>query len=125
MHAKQINQLLILIMLIISGLSIAATAYVVNNNYEVYWKNIIGDSNNVKLGTPLENCKSVADRLNMPVEITGEDLYIKRREINNPEMLFSKVSSMIMACTQYRLDTMCVGTECGGYQFSAKLAKIN
>jgi len=124
MHARQINQLLIFIMFIITMLGFAGTGFIVQNNYDLFWKNVISDSNNVKMGTPLENCQAVADRLNMPVTVVGENLHIKRYEINNPEMLFSKVSSMVMACAQYRLDNMCVGTECPEAQFTAVLAKI-
>jgi len=124
MHARQINQLLIFIMLTISILGFAGAGFIVQNNYDLFWKNVMSDSNNVKMGTPLENCQAVAKRLNMPVNVVGENLHIKRYEINNPEMLFSKVSSMVMACTQYRLDNMCVGTECPEAQFSAVLAKI-
>lgn len=124
MNAKKFNQLLIALLLVVTSTSLTGAGFIVTNNYDMFWKTIISDSNNVKIGTPLENCKSVADRLNMPVNVVGQNMHIKRFEINNPEMLFSKVSAMVMACTQYRLESMCVGTECPQAQFSAVLAKI-
>lgn len=132
MFAKKVNQLIVAAMLSLSSIMFMCSFLIFDKNKETL-QHQIQDGDDLNLGNTQKICEKTAKDLKLIIRSDRiGNIYIERKEIGNLDMssgrsstnmLFAKVSTLIMACHAYELDTMCVGSMCGDNQFSAKLKK--